>query len=346
MAGNLQFDAKARLTPRPTSFARWPGFVFDDPAREVASSEQQVVEAKLDADGRSRFPIQLEMEQAAPGMMDATFMIRVFEESGDFSSDSVTLPFYPYKSFVGIRVPKGDEARGMLLTDRDHLLQIVTVDADGQPVSRDKLEVSLYKVEWKWWWDKSGDSLAQYVANTSHVPVLKDEVATRDGAGQWKFQIKYPQWGRYLVRVVDPQSGHAAGQAIYIDWPGWAGRAREEKGSGATRLNFSADKERYLVGEKATIFLPDAPQGRALVSLENNSKILKQMWVSTQAGENRFTIDLDEGMSPNIYVHVTLLQPHSGKKSDTPIRLYGVIPVMVENPAHAAGAAGQGWPTN
>ena len=331
-AANLKFDANVRLTPRPTSFARWPGFIFDDPARKVESSEQQVVESKLDADGRSRFPIQLEMKQAAPGMMNAMFTVRVFEESGDFSSDSVTLPFYPYKSFVGVRVPKGDEARGMLLTDQDHLLQIVTVDADGQPVSRDKLEVSLYKVEWKWWWDKSGDSLAQYVANTSHVPVLKGEVATRDGTGQWKFQIKYPQWGRYLVRVVDPQGGHASGQTIYIDWPGWAGRAREEKGSGATRLNFSADKERYLVGEKATIFLPDAPQGRALVSLENNSKILKQMWVSTQAGENRFTIDLDESMSPNIYVHVTLLQPHSGKKSDTPIRLYGVIPVMVENP--------------
>ncbi|HUU05107.1 MAG TPA: MG2 domain-containing protein [Patescibacteria group bacterium] len=332
VAANLKFDARVRLAPRPTSFPRWPDYIFDDPARVITASEQQVADGRLDANGVANFPIKLEMEEAAPGMMDAQFTVRVFEESGDFSSDAVTLPFYPYKSFVGIRVPKGDEMRGMLLTDQEHLLQIITVDPEGKPVSRDKLEVSLYKVEWKWWWDRSGDSLAQYIANTSHVPLLKGEVETRDGSGQWKFQIKYPQWGRYLVRVVDPQSGHAAGKAIYIDWPGWAGRAREEKGSGATRLNFSADKERYQVGEKATIFLPDAPQGRALVSLENNSRILKQMWVSTKAGENRFEIELDESMSPNIYVHVTLLQPHSGKKSDTPIRLYGVIPVMVENP--------------
>ncbi len=333
VAANLKFDAKVRLTPRPTSFPRWPDFVFDDPAREVTSSEQQVAEGKLDADGRASFPIALEMEQAAPGLMDAMFMTRVFEESGDFSSDALTLPFYPFASFVGVKLPKGDQARGMLLTDQDHVLQIVTVDPEGRPLSRAKLQVTLYKVEWKWWWDKSGDSLAQYVSSPSHVPLLKGEVSTRDGSGQWKFRINYPEWGRYLVRVVDPQSGHAAGQTLYIDWPGWAGRAREEKGSGATRLNFSADKERYRVGEKATLFLPDAPQGRALVSLESNARILKQMWVSTQAGENRFTVDLDESMSPNIYVHVTLLQPHSGKKSDTPIRLYGVIPVMVENPA-------------
>ncbi len=332
VADSLKFDANVRLAPRPTAFARYPDFVFDDPAREVPVSEQEVVAANLDANGEARFPIELTMDKAAPGMMDAMFTVRVFEESGDFSTDTLTLPFYPYASFVGLKVPKGDEARGMLLTDQDHVLQIVTVDPDGQPVSRDKLEVSLYKVEWKWWWDKSGDSLAQYVSSPSHVALLKGEASTRDGLGQWKFQIKYPQWGRYLVRVLDPQSGHAAGKTLYIDWPGWAGRAREEKGSGATRLNFSADKERYQVGEKAVIFLPDAPQGRALVSLENHSRILKQMWVSTQAGENRFTIDLDESMCPNFYVHVTLLQPHSGKKSDTPIRLYGVIPVLVENP--------------
>ncbi|MBN2346868.1 MAG: hypothetical protein JXO51_10815, partial [Candidatus Aminicenantes bacterium] len=331
-AANLKFDVMARLAPRPTAFPRWPDYVFDDPAREVTASEQKVAESSLDADGRAGFPIELRMEDAAPGMMDATFTVRVFEESGDFSTDTLTLPFSPYETFVGIRVPKGDEARGMLLTDRDHVLQIVTVDPQGKPVSRDKLECSLYKVEWKWWWDKSGDSLAQFISGSSHTPLLKGQASTRDGAGQWKFQIKYPQWGRYLVRVVDPQGGHAAGKTIYIDWPGWAGRAREEKGSGATRLNFSADKPRYQVGEKAVIFLPDAPQGRALVSLETHSRILKQMWVGTQAGENRFEIDLDESMSPNIYVHVTLLQPHSGKKSDTPIRLYGVIPVMVENP--------------
>ena len=227
---------------------------------------------------------------------------------------------------------QGDEARGMLLTDQDHVLQIVTVDPDGKPVSRDKLEVSLYKVEWKWWWDKSGDSLAQYASNSSNNRLLQGVVSTKDGAGQWKFQVKYPSWGRYLIRVVDPQSGHATGKVVFIDWPGWAGRAREEKGAGATRLNFTADKERYLVGEKAIIFLPAAPQGQALVSLENGSTVLRQMWVSTKEGENRFEIELSDKMTPNIYVHVTLLQPHSGKKSDTPIRLYGVIPILVDNP--------------
>jgi uncharacterized protein YfaS (alpha-2-macroglobulin family) len=331
-AANLKFDVNVRFSPRPTRFDRWPDFVFDDPAREITTMEQAVASGELDEKGAAGFPVKLEIETAAPGMMDATFISRVFEAGGDFSSDVLTLPFHPYKSYVGIKTPKGDEARNMLLTDQDHVLQIVTVDPEGKPVSRDKLEVSLYKVEWKWWWDKSGDSLAQYASNSSNNRLLQGVVSTKDGSGQWKFQVKYPSWGRYLVRVVDPQSGHATGKIVFIDWPGWAGRAREENGAGATRLNFSADKERYQVGEKAVIFLPAAAQGQALVSLENGSTVLRQMWVSAKEGENRFEIELDEKMTPNIYVHVSLLQPHSGKKSDTPIRLYGVIPILVDNP--------------
>ncbi|HSQ34858.1 MAG TPA: MG2 domain-containing protein, partial [Candidatus Binatia bacterium] len=331
-AANLKFEISAKFASRPTRFARWQDFVFDDPARESTSLEQSVASGELDEKGEATFPVQLDIEAAAPGMMDATFVSRVFEAGGDFSSDTLTVPFHPYKSYVGIKTPKGDEARDMLLTDQDHLLQIATVDPDGKPVSRLKLEVSLYKIEWKWWWDKSGDSLAQYASNTSHNRLMQGVVSTKDGLGQWKFQVKYPSWGRYLIRVVDPQSGHATGKVVFIDWPGWAGRAREDKGAGATRLNFSADKERYQVGEKATIFLPAAPQGQALVSLENGSSVLKQMWVSTKEGENRFEIELNEKMTPNIYVHVSLRQPHSGKKSDTPIRLYGIIPIMVDNP--------------
>lgn len=38
-------------------------------------------------------------------------------------------------------------------------------------------------------------------------------------------------------------------------------------------------------------------------------------------------------MTPNIYVHVTLLQQHLQTANSLPIRLYGVVPVRVENPA-------------
>jgi uncharacterized protein YfaS (alpha-2-macroglobulin family) len=332
-ASNLKFDVSVSLAPRPTRFERYPNYSFDDPATKYTGGEVVTGKGLLDAQGRGRIKLDFSPKQSSPGVLDATFVTRVFEESGDFSIDAVTQPFHPYESYVGLLTPRGDAARGMLLTDVDHTVDIVTVDPSGHPVPREKVKVSLYKIEWKWWWDKSGESLAQYVSNTQTRPLLSGEIATPGGAGKWTFRIKYPDWGRYLIRVEDPASGHAAGRIVYVDWPGWAGRSREEAGAGATRLNFTADKDRYQVGEKAVIFLPEAVQGRALVSIESGSSVLDMMWVSTQKGENRFEIPLTARMTPNVYVHVTLLQPHQGKLSDTPIRLYGAIPILVDDPA-------------
>ena len=331
-AANLKFDVSVRLSRRPTRFDKYPDFSFDDPARDFEGATVEVAKGTLDAEGRGTARIDIDPQQPSPGMLDAAFTSRVFEESGDFSIDTFSLPFHPYDAYVGVRAPKGDQERGMLLTDKDQEVSIVTIDTAGRPVSRDNVIVSLYKIEWKWWWDRSGESLAQYVSNVQTRPLLRADVSTRDGAGKWAFQVRYPDWGRYLIRVEDPVSGHAAGQTVYIDWPDWAGRAREEGGAGATALSFTADKPAYKVGEKAVIFLPEAVQGRALVSIESGTSVIDTFWVSTVKGENRFEVPLTAAMTPNVYVHVTLIQPHRDKASDTPIRLYGVIPLLVEDP--------------
>lgn len=36
-------------------------------------------------------------------------------------------------------------------------------------------------------------------------------------------------------------------------------------------------------------------------------------------------------MAPNVYLHISLLQPHAQTVNDLPIRMYGVIPVFVSN---------------
>ena len=50
-------------------------------------------------------------------------------------------------------------------------------------------------------------------------------------------------------------------------------------------------------------------------------------------GRARFSVPITAEMSPNVYVSVSLIQPHSGRANDRPIRLYGVIPLEVEDPA-------------
>ena len=221
----------------------------------------------------------------------------------------------------------------MLLTDTTHTVEIASLSAGGEPVSVDSVALTLYKIEWKWWWDRSGESLAQYAASEHRSVVDQGRASTVSGSGTWKFQIDYPAWGRYLLRACDPEGRHCTGKVFYIDWPGWAGRAQEESGAGANVLTLLSDKESYTVGDVAQIQLPEATQGRALVTLETGSRLLEERWVELGAGRPRFEVPITAAMSPNVYVGVTLILPHADRVSDRPIRLYGVLPLGVDDPA-------------
>jgi uncharacterized protein YfaS (alpha-2-macroglobulin family) len=332
IARNLKAKVAVTLASIPTRFEKFPEFIFNDPARSFSSEEQTIFDGSLDESGEAVFSSELPAEQTAPGMLNASFVTRVFEEGGDFSIDRYSIPYAPYETFVGIRLPKGDKSRGMLLTDTNHVVQVVTLDPDGNPVSVTGLQAKVYKVEWRWWWDRSGDDLANFVGNEYHQPVMDTKLNTVNGKGSFSFRVNYPEWGRYLVRVYDPAGGHASGNTVYIDWPGWAGRSQEKFPGNASRLIFSADKEKYNAGETATVTFPSGGQGRALVSIESGSRVVNAWWVEAQKDQTVFNFKVTEEMAPNVYIHITLVQPHAQTANDLPIRMYGVVPINVEDP--------------
>ena len=327
---NLKASFEVLLTKAETKFAGYPDFTFDDPSRTFTSEAKSIFEGYTDENGHAVVNATIETDEASPGVLNAIFRGKAFEESGNFSIDRFSIPYYPYQTFTGIRTPPGDKARGMLLTDTTHQVDVVTVDAEGNPVSRDNIEMSVHKLEWKWWWNSdAGD--ADYMSTSYSQPVASGHVKTVNGKAKWGFKVKYPEWGRYYVKAYDPVSGHAAGKVVYIDWPGWAGRSKGGT-DGATMLSFTADKTVYSIGEKAVLSIPGSENARALVSIENGSSIIHTYWLETNKGDNTFSFDVTEEMTPNVFVNITLIQPHGQTANDLPIRLFGIIPIKVENP--------------
>ncbi|HEX8060387.1 MAG TPA: MG2 domain-containing protein, partial [Cyclobacteriaceae bacterium] len=328
---NLKAEFEVTLVPGETKFRQFEEYVFEDPSRDFSSESQKVYEGETDENGHATVNASLNVGGNAPGMLNAVFRGKAFEESGNFSVDRFSIPFYPYQSFTGIRLPKGDAARGMLLTDTTHRVDVVTVDADGNPVSRNGVEMYLYELSWAWWWDQASNGSVNFMSGTDANPIAQGKIRTVNGRGAWNFRVKYPAWGRYFVKAYDPVSGHSTGKIVYIDWPGWAGRARNES-SGASMLSFTSDKGSYNVGEQANLVIPGADNSRALISIENGSQVLNTYWLETKAGDNSFSFKIEPSMAPNVFVHVSLLQPHSQSQNNRPIRMYGVIPINVENP--------------
>jgi alpha-2-macroglobulin len=330
-ARNLKAKVDVTFTQNETSFSKYPDYKFTDPSRTFTSEEQTIFDGRINEEGKARISAALSVEQRSPGMLKANLLTRVFEESGDFSTDFFSLPYSPYSSYVGIRTPEGDK-RGMLLTDTTQWVDVVTVDNDGNPVNRADLEVNIYKINWRSWWESSTDDLAEYIGNNYNQPLVTKKVSTTNGKGRFSFRINRPEWGRFFIRVLDPVSGHATGKIVYIDWPGWAGRPLRNDPQTATMLTFNSDKTTYRVGEKAEITIPTSNQGHALITIESGSSVLHSEWIEASDKESRYTFTITPEMAPNVYVYVMLIQPHGNTVNDMPIRLYGVIPILVENP--------------
>jgi len=201
---------------------------------------------------------------------------------------------------------------------------------NGRPKSVRDLEVKVYKVEWRWWWDAASDNLSNYNSSESTTSYKTFRLNTdSNGKGIIQFALTDEEWGRYLIRVSDEMSGHATALTVNIDWPMWSGKTRNTDASTASMLVFSTDKKEYAVGEKAKISFPSSEGGRALVSIENGSKVIQTLWVETKKGETKVEIPITAAMAPNVYFNITLLQPHASTKNDSPIRMYGIVPIGV-----------------
>ena len=329
-ASRLKAKVEMSLSKVNTQFKNYGQYLFNNPATDFTTVRADVFNGVLDAEGRAGVNIQLPVATGAPGMLNATLTTRVFEPGGDASIYSQTVPFSPFTSDVGINLnqPKGK----YIETDKDHVFDIVTVNDQGQPVNRSNLEYKIYRISWSWWWENGEESFGTYINNSSITPVASGNLQTTGGKASFKFRINYPDWGRYLVYVKDRESGHATGGTVYIDWPDWRGRSNKTDPSGIKMLAFSLDKDSYEIGETATAIIPAAAGGRALVSLENGSTVLQQQWLEvSDQGDTKLTFKITPEMAPNVYLHISLLQPHAQTVNDLPIRMYGIAPVFVTN---------------
>ena len=329
---NLNAKIDASLYARTTSFAKFAGFDFDNPTANYSTQQKTIFDGALDAEGNATLKPDFQIDEAAPGMLNANLVIKVFEPGGSFSIDNMTIPYSPYASYVGMKLPDGEKPFDYLLAGKKHTIQIVNVDNKGNLLSgNNEMEVQYYRIQWRWWWDDNGDNLSNFTQDEYNKLLKKDTVKLNNGRGQWTFGTSESEWGRYMILIKDKKSGHTCGSAFYIDEPGWQSRSGNDDQTAASMLSFSANKEKYNVGDEVALTIPSSKGGRILVSLESGSKVVKTFWQETNQGQTIVKFKAEGAMAPNVYATVSLLQPHSQTINDLPIRMYGSVPIFVED---------------
>jgi alpha-2-macroglobulin len=328
-AGGLNASVSATFRKTKNVFENYKDYVFTDPLKDYPDETVNIFNGQVDASGNAEIPNKIEINQSAPGPLTAEFVVKATEPGGNFSTDVFSTTYFPYDHYVGIHTPEGEGAPGVLLTDKEHVIDILTIDKEGKPFNG-PVTVYLYKMEWRWWWSNDENDRGSYNGRTYNDPILTEIITTTNGKGRWKIIIPEANYGRYLVRAVDA-GGHVSGKIVYIDYPGWYSRT-DDNMSGTNILNFSANKKKYNVGETATLDIPMGFDGHALVTIENGSKVMKAEWVKTKKSHSKYSFKITADMRPNVYAYVTLMQPQVQAVNDLPVRLYGVIPITVDDP--------------
>ena len=96
-------------------------------------------------------------------------------------------------------------------------------------------------------------------------------------------------------------------------------------------MNITADKEKYNIGDIAKIKYSGAVGSKALITIEKDGKIIKEYWKTLTVKDNEETVVIEKDFFPNAYVSISVFQKYVDKQNDRPLRLYGSVPLMVDD---------------
>jgi len=305
-------------------------FNFIDPSRKSSHTPIKIFEGTLNENGEANVNFKLPSATPLPGRQVLQLKTIVYEKGGDFSVDYQTLKYSPFQNYVGLQIPKDEYGQNRLEMNKPSKIDLIVVDQDGKTVPNKDITISVYRVEWRWWWDNYEDYIQSYNSGNHRNAIQIQSVQTNSN-GKASLSLNLSQWGRYLIRACNNESGHCSSDFAYVGFPYSDDESSESMSDESNIIQLKTAKDKYSPGETIEILIPSATEGKALVSIETGKSILESTWHPISNGNNKINIKATAEMAPNIYINGMLVQAHMKMASHQPLRMYGIIPVTIEH---------------
>lgn len=327
-AAGLNAEVDLTLKAVNKSFRKFGGYNFSNQAVEFRPIEQTIFNGVLDAEGKARISWPLPTFINAPSALSAELRARVFEKGGRPNLSALAVPIDPYPAYVGLKVTESDY--GYLTVGAISKVSFIVVNPAGEPLAGRALTYRIYKGQYHWWWEYEARRDYRLRFKSHQTTQLIQEGALVSKGVPDLLEFVPEEEGTYFVEVQDG-NGHAAG--LFLNAYLWGSVPAE--GESAEVLALKTDKEKYFIGDQAVISFPAPEKGAILLSVEKGSQVLSSRWHSPVAGQRevKITLPVTAEMLPTAYASVSIIQPHAQTLNDRPLRLYGVVPLNVEDPS-------------
>ncbi len=323
-ASNKKITVEAFYREVDKVFPKYKNYDFSDIRKKQGSDKIELLSGSTSSSGMSKIDLVPLSSVEVNGILSCTLVSKIMDDGGDISTDYFNKDLDMHKEYIGIKLPdtyyknyySGDEVKG---------IDLICLTKDGSPIANRELNIDVKLTNWDWWYEIRRNE--SWMSNNFIDHDLFTKKVKTDANGKASFNIKVERYKNYYFTVSSTNSDQTAGAFFYT---GWSSENGDQKDFVQT-LNFSPDKEKYQIGEKANFSLPGASNGTYLIHIIRDNKIIRSDIVKPSLPKTEYNLPITSEMFPNAYVDVTLLQGIANKTNDLPLRLYGVSPVMVEN---------------
>lgn len=320
-AKNLKYNLNFDIREEPVSFEKYKDYAFTVPS-SYGFYDSKFLNGTLDSSGYS---------EISPDFSDLSFssLNMLVDVTANVISDggrNITARKYfklkKFDTYIGIENTDTYRKPGSTLN-----LKAICVTEDGNElVSGKTLKYRIYSNNHYWWWDYSdyNDFVRSFKSDKNTTLIEEGEFVTSDVPTLLNNTL--PDAENIYVEIEDETTGQVT--AVSLQSSEWIDSSITKK---VETLNLSLDKNKYKVGDVAKVNYKSVIGSKAIITLEKNGKIINQFYKDTDNTNMSFDLSITKDMAPNIYVYISLIQDYKTKDNDRPLRLYGIVPVIVED---------------
>ncbi|MGN6282865.1 MG2 domain-containing protein [Frateuria sp.] len=322
-ADGNRVTAKLLVAPEVHPLDNLKDTFFGDPTLDLPRSANDVLDAKLDAQGKLAQPIALPDDVKPVAPLAVTLSGSVYETGGRAVTRLLKRVYWPAPQLVGVR-PLFDPKQGAQ-SEGQAGFEILRADVDGKLVAGHHLKVRLQRELRDFYWlYEHGDG---WKSDAHQQLQLVEEKDVDLAAGQ-RVHVDFPvEWGGYRLEVYDPET------QLTTVFPFFAGWSWEDENLGKEarpdKVKLQLDKARYRAGDTMKVTVTPPHDGPGLLLVESDH-LLYVRDIDAKAGST-FEIPVTKDWERHdVYVSALVFRGGEAQEHTTPARALGVEHVAME----------------
>ena len=321
-ASNLKYESELVIKEKVLNFEKFRNYTFKNPTT-YSFNYRDYKNGVLDEEGKAT--VKFDLSKITPQNVNFVGMVttKVIETSGRPVIDRNITELKKFDSYVGIKIPEDTYIKS---GDKLNLETAVTSENGEDFVAGKKLVYRVYKNEYSWWWDYDSYNSFMKSIKTDRNTTLVYEKEFISSDKPYIIDYAVDGEGEIFVEVEDVETKQSTGINLYAST--WQNSSVNKK---VDKLKMETDEKKYSIGDTAKVIFEGTKGAKALITVEKSGEILSREWRNAEDLKNIYELKVTEEMFPNAYVKIGLYQDYEKIDNDRPLRLYGAVPVAVEN---------------